>query len=119
MSAEKFREMKLVHDRMCTEEANKGLGLRRGNSKRELINVKKLRAVDAAGHIMNLELPDDELEYREWRRDKAEFVKQVMDLASFTDHATLITEIRERCLDPQQRRAILEVLEPPARRSVE
>jgi len=114
----KGKIMKLVHERMCAEETKKSLGMRHG-SKKQLVDVKKLRAVDAAGHIMNLELPDDELEYCEWRRDKADFVKQVLDFASFTDHATLIAEIRERCLDTQQRRQILEILEPPSRRSVE
>jgi hypothetical protein len=116
--AQKGKIMKLVHDRMCTDETKKSLGMRHG-SKKQLIDVKKLRAVDAAGHIMNLELPDDELDYCQWRRDKADFVKQVLDLASFTDHATLTMEIRERCLDTQQRRQILEILEPPSRRSVE
>jgi hypothetical protein len=68
---------------------------------------------------MSLELPDDELEYLHWKREKADFAKQVLDLACFTDHATLTAEIRERCLDVQQRRQILDILEPPARRSVE
>jgi hypothetical protein len=67
---------------------------------------------------MSLELPDDELEYCQWKRTKAEFVKQVLDLASFTDHTTLIDEIRERCLDAEQRKQILEILEPAARHSL-
>ena len=111
--------MKGLHERLCTDEGKSMLGLRRGNSKKELVDTKRKRTIDAAEQIMSVEPPDDELEYETWKLAKIAYTKTLQDIAAFTDQAALITDIKKRCLDLRQRKHIIDILEPALRRSLE